>query len=157
MGTGIDITHTRLLDGQDAAVVAKMGYKALVENGLIGVEYNEQHFYTQIKRGLVSPFWQGSIGLCQNDVLIGFAFIHYNAQPWAPKEKVASLQYYYIEPAHVNNENTVKLFDAIEQWCRDNEINGLRISNRNIDVNSLYQLGFNEFEKIFYKEYNDQD
>jgi hypothetical protein len=156
MGTGIDITHTRLLNFEDAAIVAKMGYKALIENGLLGVDYDETNFYTQIKRGLVSPFWQGSIGLCQNDQLIGFAFIHYNSLPWAPRQKVATLQYYYIESAHLNNANTVKLFDAIEDWCRDNDINGLRISNKNIDDNSLLNLGFNVEEKIYQKDYDNE-
>lgn len=154
MGQGVNITHTRLLTIDDAGPVSKMGYKALVENGLLGVDYDESSFYTQIKRGLVSPFWQGSIGLCEDDQLIGFAFIHYNALPWAPRQKVATLQYYYIESGHVNNSNTVRLFDAIEDWCKENDITGLRISNKNIDINSLYKLGFNEEEKIFYKEYD---
>lgn len=155
MGPGIDVIHTRLLTVDDAGKVAKMGYKALMETGLLDMDYNETHFYTQIKRGLVSPFWQGSIGLCHNDKLIGFAFIHYNNLPWAPSQKVATLQYYYVEHNYANNQNTLMLFDAIEDWCRQNKITGLRISNKNININSLYELGFSEQEKIFYKEYDD--
>lgn len=156
MGQGIKVIHTRPLTVDDASTVAKMGYKALVENGLLGVDYEETHFYTQIKRGLVSPFWQGSIGLCENDQLIGFALINYNSLPWAPRQQVATLQYYYIEPTHVNNDNTVRLFDAIEQWCVDKRITGLRISNLNIDDNSLLNLGFNIEEKIYRKDYDNE-
>ena len=45
MGQGVKITHTRLLNIDDAGPVSKMGYKALVENGLLGVDYDESSFY----------------------------------------------------------------------------------------------------------------
>ena len=153
MGQRVDVIYTRHLTTDDATAVAKLGYKALHETGLFGVDYDETHFYTHIKRGLVSPFWQGSLGLMHNEKLIGFAFVHMNQVPWAPKRKVATLQYFYIEPTYQTNDNMVKLFDNIETYCREKGINNLRISNRNIDDNSLLNLGFNIEEKIYTKDY----
>ena len=47
----------------------------------------------------------------------------------------------------------VKLFDNIETYCKEKGINNLRISNRNMDDNSLLNLGFNIEEKIYTKDY----
>jgi len=95
MGQRIDVIHTRHLTLEDASAVCKLGYKALHETGLFGVDYDEQHFYTHIRRGLVSPFWQGSIGLFHNDEIIGFAFLNINQLPWAPNREVATLLLYF--------------------------------------------------------------
>jgi len=153
MGQGIDLIYTRALTTEDATQVAKLGYKALHETGLFGVDYDETHFYTYIKRSLVSPYWQGSIGLYHNETLIGFAFLFVNQAPWAPKKNIANLQYFYIEPKYQTNDNIVRLFDELETFCRSKNIESLRISNRNIDDNSLLNLGFNIEEKIYAKEY----
>ncbi len=153
MGQRIDVVYTRKLEVEDATAVAKLGYKALHETGLFGVDYDESHFYTHIKRGLVSPFWQGSIGLFHNETIVGFAFVNVNQLPWAPKRNVATLQYFYIEPTYQTNENMVRLFDNIENLMKDKQIQSLRISNRNIDDNSLLNLGFNIEEKIYTKDY----
>ena len=153
MGQRVDVIYTRALTPEDATAVAKLGYKALHETGLFSVDYDEQHFYTHIKRGLISPFWQGSIGLYHNETLIGFAFVHINQVPWAPKRQTATLQYFYILPSYQNNTNMVRLFDELEYHCRDKKITNLRISNRNIDDNSLLNLGFNIEEKIYTKDY----
>ena len=153
MGQRIDVIQTRQLQVEDATAVAKLGYKALHETGLFGVDYDETHFYTHIKRGLVSPFWQGSIGLFHNDVIIGFAMVFITQLPWAPKRDVATLQYFYIEPAYQTNDNMVRLFGHIEEYCTDKGITSLKISNKNIDDNSLLNLGFNIEEKIYTKDY----
>ena len=153
MGQRVDVIYTRQLTTEDATAVAKLGYKALHETGLFGVDYDETHFYTHIKRGLVSPFWKGSIGLYHNETLIGFAMVHINQVPWAPNRQVATLQYFYIEPTYQNNTNMVRLFDELERYCKDKNITNLRISNRNIDDNSLSNLGFNTEEIIYTKDY----
>lgn len=153
MGQRIDVIQTRQLQVEDATAVAKLGYKALHETGLFGVDYDETHFYTHIKRGLVSPFWQGSIGLFHNDVIIGFAMVFITQLPWAPKKNVAKLQYFYIEPAYQTNDNMVRLFGHIEEYCTDKGITSLTISNKNIDDSSLMNLGFNIEEKIYTKDY----
>jgi hypothetical protein len=157
MGTRIDVIHTRHLTLDDASAVCKLGYKALHETGLFGVDYNEQHFYTHIRRGLVSPFWQGSIGLFHNDEIIGFAFLNINQLPWAPNREVATLQYYYIIPSYNNNQTTIKLFNAVDDYCQSKKLAALRISNKNVKDDSLLNLGFNTEERIYIKEYDLQD
>jgi len=153
MGQRVDITYTRPLTTDDATQVAKLGYKALHETGLFSVDYDETHFYTYIKRSLVSPYWKGSIGLYHNETLIGFAFVFLNQAPWAPKRNIANLQYFYIEPQYQTNQNMVRLFDELENYCKDKNIDSLKISNRNIDDNSLLNLGFNIEEKLYSKNY----
>ena len=105
----------------------------------------------------MSPFWQGSIGLFHNDVIIGFAMVFITQLPWAPKRDVATLQYFYIEPAYQTNDNMVRLFGHIEEYCTDKGITSLKISNKNIDDNSLLNLGFNIEEKIYTKDYELED
>ena len=69
------------------------------------------------------------------------------------KERCCYTQYFYIEPTYQTNENMVRLFDEIENYCRDKGITSLKISNKNINDNSLLNLGFNIEEKIYSKDY----
>lgn len=151
---GTIITHTRELHADDATAVVKLAHKALVELGLLTVDYEEVHFHTFIRRGLIHPGFRGSVGLFANDELIGFTIVNNNTLPWAPKRQTATLSYYYILPPYVNQENSVKLFDAVEDWCKKNNIKTLRISNLNIADESLLKLGFVPEERIYNKDYD---
>ena len=54
MGQRVDVIYTRHLTTDDATAVAKLGYKALHETGLFGVDYDETHFY---KLSELFPGW----------------------------------------------------------------------------------------------------
>ena len=147
------IITTRQLHTDDVTALVQLAYKALVENGLIDTDFDEPSFYTHIKKALVSPFYQGSVGLFKDDQLIGFSILNYNGFPWAPKKKVATLMYYYLQPDYTTAENTAKLFEAVEDWCMEYSIEALRVSSLNITDHSLISLGFEPEERIFKKTY----
>lgn len=154
MGQDVRVIHTRALHPDDVSSVIKLAYKALVENGLLTVDYDETHFYQSIKRCLTHPSFAGSVGLFVNDVLSGFAIVNYDVFPWSPRRKYATLMYFYLLPQHLNDYCSLKLLNAIEDWCRERGISGLRISNKNIVDGSLLNLGFQPEERIYIKEYD---
>ena len=72
------IITTRQLHPGDVTALVKLAYKALVENGLVDVDFDEPSFYIHIKKSLISPFYQGSVGLFKDDELVGFSIVNYN-------------------------------------------------------------------------------
>jgi hypothetical protein len=159
MGEGImqTVINTRPLNELDAMSVVRLAYKALVESGKFDTDYDEQHFYTYIKKALVSPFYKGSIGIFNGDLLIGFAMLGLNSLPWAPKNRTATLLYFFVENTENKDIKENILFDSIENYCRDNHIQTLQVSDHTITVHSLMNFGFKTQETFFSKDYDIQD
>lgn len=147
MGQGITY-NTRYLADCDATQFMALAKQALKDHQL---DWDEQHFYTYCKKGLVSPNWRYSQGLFYGDELCGFALVNHGVMPWDPHKGTAVVKFFYIDGRDVDANNTQILLTAVEDACMAHGIGSVRVSGDISEIDTILSLGYQQKEVIYEK------
>ena len=141
----------------DINQVLDLAYKAVYERGWVNTEFDKASFNFRVK-SLLTGALNRCFGMFRDNVLIGFVVAQIDTLPWNTQLRC------YIDLIHLDTEHRDPayyqlLFDAVMQFCNDNNIKNIRTSSNCYLLDSdakadlLMNNGFNQsditWEKIY--------
>jgi len=118
----------RQLISKDINNVLLLAYKAVYERGWVDKDFNKLDFNFKVKSVFVNANNQ-CYGLFDDDRLVGFAVANLGFLPWVMKRKCL-IELIHTDTEHRNCEDYQMLFDAIMQFCDENEIQHVRTHSK---------------------------
>lgn len=159
MGQGImeaqKIYTTRTLHPQDAGKIIPMALDSLKQAKQWHKDFNENSFYTFMKRCMSHYSWRYSQVLMCDDSIVGFALVDYLPMPWNPEKHCANIHIVYIKPPHNATETAQILIKSVEDVCEQANIEKVTVDNEFLTDNTLESLGYSTQYKFFSKEIRD--
>ena len=122
--------YTRLLTHKDHHEFYTLAYKSFIERNDITVDFDKIRFNNIVKNTLINESHK-TIGLFENDILVGFGVIMFESIPFSG-ESVAIYDLVHTDVAHRNVDSYQKIIEATMVEISNNNVKRIALNTRNI-------------------------